>query len=316
MQQLGIEVLYGDWYASNWQKWISDHSKYLDYVFLNRPHISIKYIDFIKQNTRAKIIYYGHDLHYLREKREYELYKNEQNLNQYEIWKEIEFRIFSQADVIYYPSQIEVDLIKQDLPKANVKAIPAYIFDNTGSNDNPIDFSQRKDIMFVGGFKHKPNGNGILWFVKEVFPAIVKELPKINIYIIGSHPTEEVQALASENVIVTGYVDNDTLDQYYAQCKIAVVPLLYGAGVKGKVVEALHNRIPLITTSIGAEGLENIEDYQKIADKKEDFAGAIVDLYNNQEKLQNFSSMASKYIAKYFSPRNVADKLSADMDLR
>lgn len=77
---MGIEVLYGAWYAKNWKKWIVENSQYIDFVYLNRPHITEKYIDFMKKNTKAKILYYGHDLHYLREMRQYEIEKKNEIL--------------------------------------------------------------------------------------------------------------------------------------------------------------------------------------------------------------------------------------------
>ncbi|MBD3795976.1 MAG: glycosyltransferase family 2 protein, partial [Epsilonproteobacteria bacterium] len=73
LEQLGVEVLHGNWYFSNWQDWFKQNSSYFNIVFLNRPHISEKYIDFIRENSKSKIWYYGHDLHCLREQREYEL---------------------------------------------------------------------------------------------------------------------------------------------------------------------------------------------------------------------------------------------------
>ena len=104
---MGIEVLYGVYYANNWKQWVRDNAKYLNYVFLNRPHISIKYIDFIKSNTNAKIIYYGHDLHFLREHREYMLTGNKDTLKSSEEWKKAELSLMRKANVVYYPSVVE-----------------------------------------------------------------------------------------------------------------------------------------------------------------------------------------------------------------
>ena len=73
LTQMGIEVLYGNWYANHWQEWINENGHYFDYVILSRPHIAEKYIDIVRESSDAKIIYFGHDLHFLRERREYEI---------------------------------------------------------------------------------------------------------------------------------------------------------------------------------------------------------------------------------------------------
>ena len=97
--------------------------------------------------------------------------------------------------------------------------------------------------MFVGGFAHGPNIDAAIWFVTQVYP-LIREKEKIPFYIVGSNPTDEVKALANDDVIVTGFVSDEELDRIYSNCKMAVVPLRYGAGVKGKVIEALYNGMP------------------------------------------------------------------------
>ena len=88
LQQMGIFVLYGPKYAENWKEWLMENMQYFDIFYLNRPHITIKYIDFIKEHARGKIIYYGHDLHFLRIHREYELDGQKEKLEESEKWKE------------------------------------------------------------------------------------------------------------------------------------------------------------------------------------------------------------------------------------
>lgn len=113
LQQMGIEVLYGDYYAKNINKWIKSNGNYIDYVYLNRPHISIKYMETFKKFTSAKIIYFGHDLHYLRELRNYELSKNPNLLKSSEEWRETEFELFNAADVIHVVGSYEQMLLQR-----------------------------------------------------------------------------------------------------------------------------------------------------------------------------------------------------------
>lgn len=312
LQQLGIEVLYGEWYSKNYEKWIKDNNEKIHFVYLNRPHISIKYIDFIKKNTKAKVIYYGHDLHYLREFREYELSKNKDILKSSHHWKKIEFELIEKSDVVYYPSQVEIDEIRKNFPSINGKAIPAYIFQDFNKKNRNI--RETRDIMFVGGFSHKPNIDAVLWFVRSIFPKILEKMPKLKFYVIGSNPPESIKKLHSENVIVKGFVSDEELEDFYNNCRIDVVPLRYGAGVKGKVVEAMYNGIPIVTNSIGAEGLKSVDSVLIIAKNEQEFAGKIIENYDNLDYLEKLSNTSIEYVKNNFTKECILRVIESDFN--
>ncbi len=307
LQQMGIEVLYGNWYYLNWKDWLQANGHYFDVVFANRPHITIKYIDILREYTNAKIIYYGHDLHHVREMREYEITGNEESLKSSKYWKNIEYDIMDKADVIYYPSYVEINKIVSEHPeyKDHARAIPVYMY------EKPHDFElipakEKKDIMFVGGFGHKPNIDAACWFVNEILPKILKKYPNLVFHIIGSKPTDEVKALASDNVIVHGFVSDEDLIDFYHNTRMAVVPLRYGAGMKGKVVESLYYQIPLVTTDIGAEGMPEADSVMVIQNEADSIADAVVELYEDFTKLDEMSAKTKEYIEKYFSEKAAA----------
>lgn len=299
LQQMGIEVLYGPWYAEHWKEWIKENQRFIDFVYLNRPHITMKYIDFLKKETNIKCIYYGHDLHFLRLKREYELTENTEKLKESEDWMEKELYIMRKADISYYPSYIEEQAINEIDSKIPVKAITAYVYDKFRDNI-PEDFAKREGIMFVGGFGHPPNEDAVLWFVENVYP-IIKEKADIPFYIVGSKATDKIKKLHGGTIIVKGFVSEEELNELYDTCKLVVVPLRYGAGVKGKVVEALYYGTPMITTSVGAEGIEGVEDIIKVTDDAESFAKAVLDLYDNEQELRNTAKNYQKFIKEKFS---------------
>ena len=299
LQQMGIEVLYGPHYANNWKEWIKENAEFIDYVFLNRPHISVNYIDYIRNNTNAKIIYYGHDLHFLREMRKYEVTKDEKALTDSEDWKKKELEIMKKADVVYYPSNVEVQEIAKIDETIKAKAITAYIFEDVAIEE--YRFEQRKDIMFVGGFTHTPNADAVLWFTKGVLPAILERIPDLHFYIIGSNAPLEIQNLASDHVIVKGFVSDEELVQFYNNCRISVVPLRYGAGIKGKVIEAMRYGMPVVTTSVGAEGIERAGQILCIEDEVQAIASKLAELYNNDVQLTQMSRKSFEYIRSNFS---------------
>lgn len=313
LQQMGIEVLYGEWFAKHWENWCKSNAQYIDFVFLNRPHISEKYIDIMKKHTNAKIIYYGHDLHFLREIREFELTKNPKLLDSANEWKQRELDLCRKADYVYYPSQVEVDELKRIMPNLNIKAIPAYIYEEVEKRE--LVLRQRQDLLFVGGFGHKPNADAVKWFLQEIFPFILEKEQQIKLFIVGSNPPDEILKYQSEHVIVTGFVSDDELHNYYRKSRIVVVPLRYGAGVKGKVVEAMYHQLPIVTTSIGAEGLLGVENYVMIRDTPKEFADKVVELYNSDALLTKYSRNSYDYVQTYFSEESVLLTIAADFNI-
>ena len=299
LQQMGIEVLYGSYYAEHWQEWSVQNKDYIDFIVLSRPHISEKYIDFFKENLSAKIIYYGVDLHCLRLMREYELTKNKESHEASDFWRKVEFNLMNKADVSITLSSYEKEYMLENGCKKEVMVTPMYCFDDL--DRVKIDTSDRKNILFVGGFGHPPNEDAVLWFMKNVWKFIKGAIPECKFHIVGSKPTEKIKALASDDVIIEGYVDDNRLDEFYRNCKVAVVPLRYGAGVKGKVLEAMHKGIGLVSTRIGLEGLEDVDKYTKAYNNARKFAAAVIELYNNEDLLRTNMTNNLEFLKNHMS---------------
>ncbi|MOA22497.1 Glycosyl transferases group 1 [compost metagenome] len=167
--------------------------------------------------------------------------------------------------------------------------------------------------MFVGGFNHTPNYDGITWFLDEVFQTIKQHVPDMKLYIVGSNPPEDLKAKAADDIIVTGFVTDEELEKHYNISRLVIVPLRYGAGVKGKVVEALYYQVPVVTTSIGSEGLERADNVMVIENDSTDFSAAVIDLYQNQENWTKYSKAAGEYINQYFSVETARNIISCDL---
>lgn len=307
LQQMGIEILYGPEYQVKIWDWLRDHGDDIEVAYLNRPHISAKYIDYILDNTDIKVIYYGHDLHFLREGREYQLTGDPKKREDAEYWKSIELSLMSKSAVSYYPSYIERDAIREIDPTINVKDITAYVFDEF-KEDIQEDFANREGLLFVGGFAHPPNADAVLWFARDIYPLIRQKMEAAgftapNFYVVGSKVTDEIRALEQpgNGIIIKGFVSEEELERLYAECRVVVVPLRYGAGVKGKVVEAIYNGAPIVTTSIGAEGIPQVEDVLLVEDEPESFAEATVKLYQDTDACQDLCRKTQDYIRKHFS---------------
>ncbi len=310
LENLGVEVLCGEYYSNHWQDWLIQNSQYIDYVYMHRPHISIKYIDFCKMNLEAKTLYQCHDLHFLRKQREYDLYKSDQCLDEVQHWKNIEAELFRKTDVSLTFSCDEQKIIHEKFPGTKCSQIPLFIYDKLEKAENS--FTRRKHLMYVGGFGHPPNIDAVSWFLENVFPRVVKRIPDIKFYVVGSKPPKSI--LASKNVIVTGFVTEEELVDLYRRIRLVVVPLRYGAGVKGKIVEAIYHNVPIVTTSVGAEGFRDADKILSIADTPEGFSQEIIELYSDVDSLNKRTQEFPAYITKYFSAESALRALSADID--
>lgn len=309
--QDGFEIL-SSTNSGSFSEWISKNGAFIDCVYLNRPDVAEKYIDLIRTYSRAKVIYQGHDLKYVRN---FRLRKNANDPSAKELFnieKKEELTLCSKMDTVCYFSIDEVSLVSKELSYLDVRQIPLFIYDVKYMDNILYNPGKRKGIMFVGGFKHQPNVEAISWFCQKVFRLIKKELPDLHLFIVGSHPTEQIKALASEHITVTGYVSDQKLDQLYADSRLVVVPLLSGAGVKGKVIEAIYHKVPVVTTSIGAEGIDNTKHIICIADGEEAFANKVVHLYNSEELLKCYSDLSNEFIEQQYSDvavNNVFEKI-------
>lgn len=317
LQQMGIEVLYGARLKNRWKQWLRDYAQDFDYCFLSRPHIAQKYLPVLRRSTTAKLLYCGHDLHCLREERHYRVEGKRIYLRVAKKWATSEESILRQVDVGYFFSPVEIVEAQRRFPGVNVRTIPLYLFNMDKEYRVTLQDDQSKaGLMFVGGFMHQPNVDAVCWFVKDILPKIVAQLPEITLFIVGSNPTAEIKNLSSNHVIVTGRVSEESLLQRYQSVRVVVAPLRYGAGIKGKIIESLSHGVPTVTTTIGAEGIGDAEKALLIADGEAEFAAAVVTAYTDKHTRQQLSAGSSEIIRKHFSTNAARNILASDMPIQ
>jgi glycosyltransferase involved in cell wall biosynthesis len=176
-------------------------------------------------------------------------------------------------------------------------------------------FMIRKGLLFVGGFNHTPNVDAVLWFVTEIFPVISARLPDVFFYVVGSNPPPQLLALHGERVRVLGFVDDQRLNSLYDEVRMVVVPLRFGAGVKGKVVEAIHKGVPLVSTSIGLEGIPGVGACLAGVDTAGDFATRVATLYADASALEQLSAAQCAYAVDHLSEAAAKAKLCDLLEL-
>ena len=140
------------------------------------------------------------------------------------------------------------------------------------------------DILFLGTLTWAPNNEGMIWFMQKVMPMLNDKL-RFHLYVVGKNPSSELKSLVEKysNITLTGYVDE--VRPYYEKCDFLVVPLFVGSGQRVKIIEAFSYGMPVVSTSIGAEGLDCVDGENiLIADSEMEFTEKIVQLCD--KKLQ------------------------------
>jgi len=297
LQQDGIEVLHA---PETLDRWLRANGRQLDLVWTARPDVTGPILDLIRAETRAPVLYYTHDLHHLRERRRWELEGDPRALTESKRLKRIEDRIFARVDHVMTPSADEAAVIRADVPTARVHVIPPYLVPATPLAQASRDFAGRDALIFVGGYNHAPNVDAAVWLVRDIMPLVWATLPDVHLLLVGNAPTPAVLELASRRVTVTGFVSD--IAPLYAQSRLSVSPLRYGAGVKGKIVASLQEGVPVITTAVGNEGLGLVHGTEAwVAETAVDFAAGIVALYQDPARCAAMAQAAQVVLRRNFS---------------
>jgi len=165
--------------------------------------------------------------------------------------------------------------------------------------------TERADFMTIGNFRHPPNWDAVLWLKQQIWPLIRAQLPQVKLHIYGAYPPPKATALHDEKsgFLVKGWVDDAMLAMQSA--KVCLAPLRFGAGIKGKLAEAMICATPSVTTAIGSEGMEGNKGNGSwpgmVAEGAEDFAEAAVQLYQSEQQWQLFSDLGPKQAQQLFA---------------
>lgn len=275
----GAQVLTGSDRPSIGQ-WLGRYESMLDSVLLCRPYVAARWLPQSTNSALCKTTYYGHDLHFARLEKQAELSKSPRIRAEAAHIKAVEASIWKKVPRSLYPTIEEVDAVQTLQPEADVRHVQIFCFDEFRV---PERRPSEKHILFVAGFGHPPNIDAAIWLAQKIFPIVLERHPEASLSLVGSSPPPEVCALASGRIKVTGWVSAESLNDLYLSARAAVVPLRFGAGLKLKVVEALANGIPLVTTSTGAQGLDGLRDVSLVADSDRGLADFLAEVLSLTE---------------------------------
>lgn len=309
LQRQGIECHYipFDWTLEDH---LQRHGASYDFVLIFRPNVATKALPLLRRYApQAPIAFNNMDLHYLRLQRQAEVSGDVSLMPEIQKQKQLEFDVMISVDCAVVPSYEEAAILKRELPDAPVVVLP-FMTDIVGTTSS---FDERRDFVFIGGYNHSPNVDAVEYFVKEIWPAVRSGAPGAKFYVVGSHPPQRILDLASEDIVVTGRVDD--LQPYLDRSRVCVCPVRYGAGVKGKVTTAMSHGLPVVSTTIGAEGMGVVEGRDLIvADEPADFAAATLRLYNDRELWKRISTAGLDFASEHNSMKMGARVLGEIID--
>lgn len=268
---------------------------------VSRPEVAEGVLATLRRaDPRVKVVFDTVDLHFVRLAREAELTGDPSLAREAERYRTIETRLARASDLVWFASSTDMEALGREAPGVPSVVIPTIHRPKPGG----LPFGERAHLLFVGNFRHRPNEDGVRFFINEVLPKVREELPGVELLLVGDAAPQEFSQLSEQGVRLLGHVPD--LDPLFARARVFVAPLRFGAGIKGKIGEALAYAIPVVTTTVGAEGM-SLRDGEEalIADTAPTFAAAVVRLYRDEELWRRVASNAHAHVEEHFSPRVV-----------
>jgi glycosyltransferase involved in cell wall biosynthesis len=294
---MGIETWYAPFSGTS-PAWLREHGPRFHTAILCRHYVAREFLPLLRKHApQARIVFDSIDLHYLRERRGAELAGDAALLRAAERTRALELEVIARSDATLVVSEAERALLASDAPGAKVEVLSNL--HRVAGPGQP--FAHRHDIVFVGGFRHPPNADAVRWFATAVFPLIRARLPEVRFHCIGGDVPGEIAALATQpGVVVHGHVPDIT--PYMDGARIAVAPLRYGAGVKGKVNLSMAHGQPVVATTCAMEGMHlRAGEDVLVADDARSFADAVLDAYQDEALWQQLSDNGLLNVERHFS---------------
>ena len=276
---------------------LRDNGAHYDLIVLSRPAAAMRLMPLVREYApRARVVFDTTDLHYVRGFRGAQVTGNKNMLRRALEMKKPELDMVRIADVTLVVSPVEQEILARECPGACVQILSNI---NVVASEVPP-FAGREGIVFVGAFPHHPNNDGMKFFVEDILPLVRRELGRVPIIVIGSEPPDWLTALNAEDFIVEGYVPD--IVPMLNRSRLNIAPLRYGAGVKGKVTGSMGYGLPVVGTTVAAEGLHATDHRDMlIADDAPTFAARIAELYRDETLWNTLSVNGRSLVQEHFS---------------
>jgi glycosyltransferase involved in cell wall biosynthesis len=294
LRDMGVEVITSPFYLST-EEFIAQRGSEFDCAYITRFYVAEESIPPLREHAvDCKIIMNNADLHFLRELRS--AGEDEEKIEKAKDIREQELAMMLEADVVISYNDTEHAVIQSHTDnEVKVLKCPWVVQTPTLFPQ----FNKTNGLAFLGGFKHPPNQEGVEWFGSEILPFLDREKYQLSVY--GSAMGHEaIASLKTLGINAVGYIEN--LENIYINHRIFIAPLLSGAGIKGKVINALAYGIPTILTPVAAEGIGLRHGYDcLIARNPDEWIESITTLYNNERLWKSISNASKQYAQQQFS---------------
>ena len=300
LQRAGVEVQFHP-YTRSITDFLGQHGKEFDMIVLSRHYVAEKHIDAVKSFApQALLVFDTVDLHFLREERLAELADSRTARLAAAARREEELAIIRKASVTLVVSHVEQELLARLVPEARVMIL-STIHEPQAVGKS---FADREGLLFVGGFRHPPNNDAILWYASEILPLVRRRLPGVKTYVVGGDVPATIKSLAADDLVIAGYVPD--IAPYLTGCRVSISPLRYGAGVKGKINLAMSCGLPVVATTPSIEAMYLTPGAEVlVGDDPDAFADALVRVYRDEALWAKLAAGGLENIRTHFS-RSVA----------
>src|SRR5436309_231000 len=310
LQAAGVELLYHP-YVLSVERHLQEFGGRYQAVIMSRVDVASQVIDAVRRHCpRAQRVFDTVDLHFLREARRAEV-TGERHAAHAERLKAKELAVARACNVTLVVSPAERDLLAREAPDVAVDVLSLIV--TADRTETP--FAERSGILFIGNFQHPPNCDALEDYLRNIHPAVRERLPHVVFTVIGAHVPPHLERLGDDGVQFAGPVAD--IRPHFAAARLSVAPLRYGAGIKGKINTSLAFGVPVVTTTVGAEGMElHHADNILIADAPEAFAEAVVALHSDAALWTRLSANGLRAVTTQFSVANAERALARVLGLR
>ena len=275
-----------------------------DVVCVEFYNVADNLIDYVRAwQPSARFIVDSVDVHFHRLRSKAHLTGLAEDYKSAEIVRDSELGVYSKADLVLTVSELDSQILRDEGLKSELSVIP-----NIHEMHPFVSHirSDRLELIFIGSYSHPPNIDAMLYFCHEIMPILRRSVSRLRLRIVGSSPTEDVKSLAAQDIEVVGFVPETT--SYLLTSDVSIAPLLFGGGIKGKIGEAQAHGLPVVTTSIGAEGFGfKVGVDVLVADTPQVFADSIAVLWQDQHLNERIRKSGWEYIDQRYSVRAVAE---------
>jgi glycosyltransferase involved in cell wall biosynthesis len=296
LQRAGVEVQFHP-YVRSIPDFLGKHGAEFDLVLMSRHYVAAKHLDTVRELApHALTVFDTVDLHFLREERLAELAGSGAAKIAKGSTRDEELALVRKADVTLVVSHVEQELLEALEPQARVMVL-SNIHELV---DDGKAFEDRDGLLFIGGFRHPPNTDAMIWYATEILPRLRQRLPGVRTYVVGGDVPPTLKALATDDFVLTGYVPDVT--PYLTGCRLSISPLRYGAGVKGKVNQAMSYGLPVVATTPSTEGMHLIPGSDVlIGDNPDAFADAVARAYSDGQLWHALADGGRENVRTHFS---------------